>query len=113
MTSRRIGRLSATKEAARARAQREATPAQRLHEPLHLRELLEEPIDVGGGCPAAERDAPAPTGLDRVGMSPFVRRHGVDDRLDALQLTAVNGGLGGARSEERRVGKECRSRWSP
>src|SRR3712207_7601776 len=48
-----------------------------------------------------------------------------DDRVEALlgqlgqQLDAVGGVLVGAeflelaRSEERRVGKECRSRWSP
>src|SRR5260221_7726024 len=33
------------------------------------------------------------------------------DRLDLLRL--AEGRLGDARSEERRVGKECRSRWSP
>ena len=27
--------------------------------------------------------------------------------------TAMHGGMSTARSEERRVGKECRSRWSP
>jgi len=43
----------------------------------------------------------------------------VADTLAPLTLTAVNGettisGEGfDARSEERRVGKECRSRWSP
>ena len=39
-------------------------------------------------------------------------------RLPAWLLTRAtsagqSGGVGGARSEERRVGKECRSRWSP
>src|SRR3712207_8348091 len=29
------------------------------------------------------------------------------------QLKSAMGGSGAARSEERRVGKECRSRWSP
>src|SRR2546422_10727664 len=33
--------------------------------------------------------------------------------LSALGATISNGSLGRARSEERRVGKECRSRWSP
>ena len=36
---------------------------------------------------------------------------------EALALLAEHGGeakpLAGGRSEERRVGKECRSRWSP
>ena len=30
-----------------------------------------------------------------------------------LEKKRVPDGLGGFRSEERRVGKECRSRWSP
>ena len=33
-------------------------------------------------------------------------------RVDSLENTLMLGGIGG-RSEERRVGKECRSRWSP
>src|SRR6266700_679343 len=31
----------------------------------------------------------------------------------AAEFAAITGGLPGGRSEERRVGKECRSRWSP
>ena len=31
----------------------------------------------------------------------------------ASSLTLTSFGLTGCRSEERRVGKECRSRWSP
>ena len=31
----------------------------------------------------------------------------------AGQVYCLNGDLGVGRSEERRVGKECRSRWSP
>ena len=34
-------------------------------------------------------------------------------RLDQLSATPISGTEGGTRSEERRVGKECRSRWSP
>ena len=34
--------------------------------------------------------------------------------IDSLEKTLMLGGIGGKRrSEERRVGKECRSRWSP
>src|SRR3712207_9304577 len=33
--------------------------------------------------------------------------------LPAFLVTAATGGKEGLRSEERRVGKECRSRWSP
>ena len=41
--------------------------------------------------------------------------HGRIDRRDFLKRAGALGALGFAlsRSEERRVGKECRSRWSP
>src|SRR3712207_9467555 len=32
---------------------------------------------------------------------------------EPVRQIAANAGLEGSRSEERRVGKECRSRWSP
>src|SRR5438132_9686262 len=35
------------------------------------------------------------------------------DREDAIGFTGLHHHLYTARSEERRVGKECRSRWSP
>ena len=35
------------------------------------------------------------------------------DRLDEILLLLLEARLGDDRSEERRVGKECRSRWSP
>ena len=35
------------------------------------------------------------------------------DWIDSMFLYVVIGTVIGARSEERRVGKECRSRWSP
>src|SRR5256885_12236114 len=38
-------------------------------------------------------------------ITPRCRRHDRDQRVDRIALDA--------RSEERRVGKECRSRWSP
>src|SRR5437879_12679315 len=42
------------------------------------------------------------------------RRDGVDGHAVAAQFARGDDGEGGdARSEERRVGKECRSRWSP
>ena len=34
-------------------------------------------------------------------------------RMDSLELGGEPGMSAGSRSEERRVGKECRSRWSP
>ena len=33
--------------------------------------------------------------------------------VEAMAITAISAALGLGRSEERRVGKECRSRWSP
>ena len=40
---------------------------------------------------------------------------GVDVEIEQGRFTAIIGasGCGKSRSEERRVGKECRSRWSP
>src|SRR5690349_4532261 len=65
-------------------------------------------------------------------MSEFKQRHGVPPRLASCHTALINGkfveghvpadqvlalskrdDLLGVRSEERRVGKECRSRWSP
>ena len=36
-----------------------------------------------------------------------------DDLYDELEEQLILADVGGDRSEERRVGKECRSRWSP
>ena len=38
---------------------------------------------------------------------------GVDLVVEAGETLSVVGANGAGRSEERRVGKECRSRWSP
>src|SRR2546423_14447938 len=50
---------------------------------------------------------------ERIHSSPLVRRmakeHGID--LSTIEGTGAGGRI--SRSEERRVGKECRSRWSP
>ena len=46
----------------------------------------------------------------------IAEREGLMDRLTVIEgtLAKAYGTLGGyIRSEERRVGKECRSRWSP
>ena len=48
-------------------------------------------------------------GIDRVAFSQQVDAGGLLGFLDIF----VGGGLSLLRSEERRVGKECRSRWSP
>src|SRR2546427_12531136 len=75
---------------------------------------------VRGDHAVAQRDDLGGVGCNVV----LVRDH--DDRLaPAVQVAEhlhqlgaggrveVSGGLVGERSEERRVGKECRSRWSP
>ena len=36
-----------------------------------------------------------------------------DERYNSLELVQWDKPVDGTRSEERRVGKECRSRWSP
>src|SRR3712207_8913864 len=59
-----------------------------------------------------------PPGLRRVGEPRVLERHGalrlalrVEGQVDSgLAVAPVEAGR---RSEERRVGKECRSRWSP
>src|SRR2546425_13333396 len=61
-----------------------------------------EAISVQGANHVPAIESPAGQG------AAFVRAP-VLDRVDAV-LTAEDGDL---RSEERRVGKECRSRWSP
>ena len=37
----------------------------------------------------------------------------VDERVPLVRECLPGANCGGCRSEERRVGKECRSRWSP
>ena len=43
----------------------------------------------------------------------LTKRFGNHTALDHLNLSLDSGKIIGLRSEERRVGKECRSRWSP
>ena len=64
----------------------------RLHHPLHLGELLEQPVHVlhlrAGAC----GDAPASRTVDQIGLTTFAMRHGVDDRdLAAHLLIALIG----------------------
>jgi len=44
---------------------------------------------------------------------PVKALHGVSLEVAEGEIVAVLGANGAGRSEERRVGKECRSRWSP
>src|SRR5256712_9239851 len=65
-------------------------------------DLAPQPVDAGSGCGIGNRLPPMDFGTVRV-----------------FRLAEVQNGAGAvrrlrdARSEERRVGKECRSRWSP
>ena len=59
----------------------------------------------------------ASLGVDMVWLNPFFVSPQRDNGYDIADYRAVNPALGTmedlTRSEERRVGKECRSRWSP
>src|SRR2546430_13454657 len=59
---------------------------------------------------AVGRRAPAAGRGDRPAAGEVPRRAGA---LLPRRQDAPGGGAGAGRSEERRVGKECRSRWSP
>src|SRR3989442_10371805 len=53
--------------------------------------------------------------VGEMGRTPRINHWGGRDHWGNLLFALLAGGgvPGGARSEERRVGKECRSRWSP
>src|SRR5256885_11363856 len=50
---------------------------------------------------------------DRFRDRPAYLRHCLDDEMDAIKWTQDFRAEDHPRSEERRVGEECRSRWSP
>src|SRR2546427_8957969 len=62
------------------------------------------PISPPGGEPLPDVCARVLQAIGRIGAS---HRNGDD------VLVVAHGGVISVRSEERRVGKECRSRWSP
>ena len=62
-------------------------------------------VDVGAALP--EATAPDEALPDVAGLARLAERAGLDCLWAEDRLVA------GQRSEERRVGKECRSRWSP
>ena len=43
----------------------------------------------------------------------ILRKHHIQKGMDPVKFRMILEDLGPTRSEERRVGKECRSRWSP
>src|SRR2546422_10397357 len=80
------------------------TPAQRLRVILEEIELADQVgLDVFG---VGEHHRP-----DFAVSSPAVVLAAAAERTKAIRLTSAVSVL--SRSEERRVGKECRSRWSP
>ena len=87
------------------------------HSPRH------EAIHVGRGSAVGD-GVVAIDGLDKALMSEVIEFEGTDGNgladsmadqgsLYGLVLNLEEDGVRAARSEERRVGKECRSRWSP
>ena len=85
----------------------------KVHEPLVAFELE-------GGSAAASATAPskisALAGVAQgvsVSATPAVRKLAAEMKVDLAGLKATGPGGRITRSEERRVGKECRSRWSP
>src|SRR5690606_39475457 len=50
--------------------------------------------------------------LDGAGMNPTIRASEVNPLIVPLLTQVTQGEIAPARSEERRVGKECRSRWA-
>ena len=50
--------------------------------------------------------------IEQLGVSRSSLREAIKS-LEALHILDIRHGVGTFRSEERRVGKECRSRWSP
>src|SRR5207244_5160223 len=85
--------LTPAQQAAEGIARRQAAPAERAHQALHLAELLQDPVHIGWGGPAPARDASPPAGLDQLRMASLFSGHRVDDRLDAPQLAVVDGRL--------------------
>ena len=77
-------------ELAHRRHLRHLPLARRLHHLLHHLELLEQPVDVGGGDAAPVGDAHPPRAVDQRRVAPLRRRHRADDRLDAVDLAVVD-----------------------
>src|SRR5690606_5413686 len=71
-----------------------------LHHLLRLLELLEQTIDLLHRHPGADRNAALATGLEDLRLGALLRRHGIDDALDAanglvLRSTLQLAGRGG------------------
>src|SRR3712207_4359149 len=82
--------------------------ADHLADPLHVRERVAEDV-VAGAFEVVDLPLLVVAAALGDGEETEVEAAGVEGR----HLRAELGEDGGTRSEERRVGKECRSRWSP
>src|SRR6266571_4642041 len=60
-----------------------------LHHLPQLRVLLEQPVDVLHGRPAAARDALAARAVDELGIVPLGGRHRRDDRVEAAEVVRL------------------------
>src|SRR5687768_18623687 len=68
------------------------------------------------GCTVILAEGGATAGVDVRGGAPGTRETDLLDPSNSVQQVhgiVLSGGSAFGRSEERRVGKECRSRWSP
>ena len=74
-------------------------------------DLLRDHLGVALGGAGEESSVILRRGLAALGLHGGATVLGTAERLPAPQAALANGAA--ARSEERRVGKECRSRWSP
>src|SRR5574341_913455 len=61
------------------------------HQLPELRVLLEQPVHVLHARAAAARDALAAAAVDGLGIAPFARRHGRDDRVEAAEIGRLAG----------------------
>src|SRR5260221_9706662 len=76
--------------------------------PGHAGALFEAPLHG-----VADALADAEIAREKFRVADHRRRRRDQHRAQALRLPRRHAAQGGGRSEERRVGKECRSRWSP
>src|SRR4051812_22906057 len=64
-------------------------PRELAHQLLHLAELLDQLADRLNGGARAPGDAPAARAVDDLRIGALLRRHRLDDRLEAVQLALV------------------------
>ena len=80
--------------------------------------IAQAALDAGLSGVYAYPGTPSTEITEYIQMSPVTAEKGIHSRWCSNEKTAMEAALGMSfagkrRSEERRVGKECRSRWSP